>query len=64
MNFLRSFRLILTFLHFRANTLAIIGFHWELAFDFNPDYYIAAWKADNNSHEENNSGKDNKKLLL
>jgi len=30
----------------------MLGFHWSFAFDFSPDYFIAAWKAVSSGKEE------------
>ena len=30
----------------------MLGFHWSFAFDFSPDYFIAAWKAISSGKEE------------
>ena len=37
---------------FRSNTFVILGFHWSFAYDFSPDYFIAAWKAVSSVKEE------------
>lgn len=36
----------------RSNTFVMLGFHWSFAFDFSPDYDIAAWKIVSSGKEE------------